>query len=303
MSSWKNMKPLNKGIILIILSAFFFALMMMFVRLAGDLPSVQKSFFRNFVAFFFAGAILIKNHTGLKLQKKAFVPLFLRSLFGTLGILCNFYALDHLDLADASILNKMSPFFAIVFSIFLLKEKIKPVQMLIVTGALVGAMCVVKPSFSNVSTIPALLALCGGMCAGLAYTFVRMLGQRGVKGPIIVCFFSGFSCLVTLPLLILDFTPMSLVQLAMLILAGLSAAGGQFTITSAYCYAPAKDVSVYDYSQIIFTAAIGFVVFGQIPDRLSWVGYAIICLMAVLMFIYNKKRDEKADALKKVEEN
>ena len=89
----------------------------------------------------------------------------------------------------------------------------------------------------------------------------------------------------------------------MLILAGLSAAGGQFTITSAYCYAPAKDVSVYDYSQIIFTAAIGFVVFGQIPDRLSWVGYAIICLMAVLMFIYNKKRDEKADALKKVEEN
>lgn len=303
MSSWKNMKPLNKGIILIILSAFFFALMMMFVRLAGDLPSVQKSFFRNFVAFFFAGAILIKNHTSLKLPKKTFVPLFLRSLFGTLGILCNFYALDHLDLADASILNKMSPFFAIVFSIFLLKEKIKPVQMLIVTGALVGAMCVVKPSFSNVSTIPALLALCGGMCAGLAYTFVRMLGQRGVKGPVIVCFFSGFSCLVTLPLLILDFTPMSLVQLAMLILAGLSAAGGQFTITSAYCYAPAKDVSVYDYSQIIFTAAIGFVVFGQIPDRLSWVGYAIICLMAVLMFIYNKKRDEKADALKKVEEN
>lgn len=303
MSSWKNMKPLNKGIILIILSAFFFALMMMFVRLAGDLPSVQKSFFRNFVAFFFAGAILIKNHTGLKLPKKAFGPLFLRSLFGTLGILCNFYALDHLDLADASILNKMSPFFAIVFSIFLLKEKIKPVQMLIVTGALVGAMCVVKPSFSNVSTIPALLALCGGMCAGLAYTFVRMLGQRGVKGPVIVCFFSGFSCLVTLPLLILDFTPMSLVQLVMLILAGLSAAGGQFTITSAYCYAPAKDVSVYDYSQIIFTAAIGFVVFGQIPDRLSWVGYAIICLMAVLMFIYNKKRDEKADALKKVEEN
>lgn len=303
MSSWKNMKPLNKGIILIILSAFFFALMMMFVRLAGDLPSVQKSFFRNFVAFFFAGAILIKNHTGLKLPKKAFGPLFLRSLFGTLGILCNFYALDHLDLADASILNKMSPFFAIVFSIFLLKEKIKPVQMLIVTGALVGAMCVVKPSFSNVSTIPALLALCGGMCAGLAYTFVRMLGQRGVKGPVIVCFFSGFSCLVTLPLLILDFTPMSLVQLAMLILAGLSAAGGQFTITSAYCYAPAKDVSVYDYSQIIFTAAIGFVVFGQIPDWLSWVGYAIICLMAVLMFIYNKKRDEKAEALKKVEEN
>ncbi|MEE1075860.1 MAG: DMT family transporter [Acutalibacteraceae bacterium] len=293
MDKWKKLKPLYKGIILIILSAFFFALMNMFVRLSGDLPSVQKSFFRNFVAFFFAGAVLIKERNNIHIPKNAVVPLLLRSGFGTIGILCNFYAIDQLALADASILNKMSPFFAILFSIFLLKEKIKPLQMLIVCGAFVGALCVIKPSFANTATIPALIGLCGGMCAGLAYTLVRMLGQRGVKGAIIVCFFSGFSCLVTLPFLIFSFTPMSWLQLVFLLLAGLSAAGGQFTITSAYHHASAKDVSVYDYSQIIFSASLGFFVFGQIPDWLSWLGYAIICSMAILMFIYNKKKNSK----------
>ena len=83
---------------------------------------------------------------------------------------------------------------------------------------------------------------------------------------------------------------MSSKQLVILILAGLAAAGGQFTITAAYCYAPAKDVSVYDYSQIIFAAGLGFIVFGQIPDLLSITGYIIIVSMAILMFVYNKKK-------------
>ncbi|MBQ5565761.1 MAG: DMT family transporter [Clostridia bacterium] len=284
-----NINTLYKGMVLIISSAFFFALMNMFVHLSGELPSVQKSFFRNFVALIFAGIILLKDRKSVKMQKDAVVPLLLRSLFGTIGILCNFYALDKLDLADASILNKMSPFFAIIFSIFILKEKIKPLQMLIVFGALIGAMCVVKPGFGNSLTVPALIALCGGMCAGFAYTMVRLLGQRGVKGAVIVFVFSGFSCLVTMPVLIFRYVPMTIHQLIILILAGLSAAGGQFTITAAYCYAPAKDISVYDYSQIIFAAALGYFVFGQIPDWLSWLGYAIIVLMAIAMFFYNKK--------------
>ncbi|MEF2919879.1 MAG: DMT family transporter [Acutalibacteraceae bacterium] len=293
---WKTLNPLYKGVILIICSAFFFALMNMFVRLSGDLPSVQKSFFRNLIAFFFAGAVLIKDKEKITLQKDAIVPLLLRSVFGTVGILCNFYAIDQLALADASILNKMSPFFAIIFSIFLLKEKLKLTQALIVFGAFIGALCVIKPDLANAQTIPALIGLCGGMCAGMAYTLVRILGQKGVKGGVIVCFFSGFSCLVTLPFLIFSFTPMATQQLVALLLAGLSAAGGQFTITSAYCYAPAKDVSVYDYSQIIFSASLGFFVFGQIPDWLSWVGYGIICAMAILMFIYNKNKSLKKES-------
>ena len=84
---------------------------------------------------------------------------------------------------------------------------------------------------------------------------------------------------------------MTLVQLLMLLLAGTAAAGGQFAITRAYIYAPAKQISVYDYSQIVFSAILGFIIFGQIPDGFSFLGYFIIIAMAVWMFIYNKRED------------
>lgn len=282
-----NIKKQYKGILYIVLSAFCFALMNMFVRMSGDLPSIQKSFFRNFVAAVFACIILLKGRIPLRCKRENLLDLVLRSVFGTVGILCNFYAVDHLVLSDASMLNKMSPFFAVLFSFLILKEKVTVPQAFFVAGAFIGSMFVVKPTFSNMDLLPSLIGLFGGICAGAAYTMVRKLGEKGEKGPFIVFFFSSFSCLVTLPWLIFDYHPMSGMQILILLLAGLSAAGGQFSITAAYCYAPAREISVYDYSQIIFSAALGFVVFGQIPDALSWLGYGIICLMAVAMFIYN----------------
>lgn len=283
-----------KGILLIVLSAFCFALMSMFVRLAGDVPSVQKSFFRNIVAAVFAAVILLRAHTRPRLTRDAWVYLLLRAFFGTLGILCNFYAVDRLVLADASILNKMSPFFAILCSYFVLKEKITPARMAIVLGAFIGSLFVIKPSFQNTSLLPALVGLLGGLGAGVAYTMVRKLGQLGVKGPFIVFFFSAFSCLVTLPYLIFNYHPMSASQLIFLLLAGLSATGGQFTITAAYIYAPAREISVYDYSQIIFSSMLGFFVFGQTPDVWSVVGYVLIVSMAVVMFLYNTRKSKDA---------
>lgn len=276
-----------KGILYIVLSAFSFAFMNAFVRLAGDLPSIQKSFFRNLVALIFAAIVLKRSKIGFSYKKENLKPLILRSTFGTLGILCNFYAIDKLVLADASMLNKMSPFFAILFSYILLKEKIDWVQAISVAGAFVGSLFIIKPSFHNVELIPALAGFAGGMAAGAAYTFVRILGQKGEKGPFIVFFFSSFSCVTTLPFLIFQYHAMSLTQVIYLLLAGLAAAGGQFAITAAYCYAPAKEISIYDYSQIIFSAILGFFLFGQIPDFYSGLGYVIICGMAIFMFLYN----------------
>ena len=289
----KIMSKRYRGIVYIILSAFCFAFMNMFVRMAGGLPSVQKSFFRNFVAAVFAFAILLKDRVPFRCRRGNLVYLLLRAGFGTLGILCNFYAIDHLVLADASMLNKMSPFFAVLFSFLILKEKVTAPQALIVAGAFAGSMFVVKPTFSNMDLVPSVIGLIGGICAGAAYTMVRKLGENGERGPFIVFFFSMFSCMVTAPWLIFDFHPMTPGQLAALLMAGLSAAGGQFSITAAYTYAPAREISVYDYSQIIFAAFLGFVVFGQVPDMLSWLGYGIICTMAVVMFIYNTRQDHK----------
>ena len=210
------MKSRYKGIVFIVCSAFCFALMNLFVRLSGDLPSIQKSFFRNLVAFFFALILMKRDHVGFSGKKENLWQLILRSTFGTIGILCNFYAVDHLVLADASMLNKMSPFFAILFSFLILKEKVKPAQAVIVAGAFAGSLFIIKPSPLNMELVPALIGLLGGMSAGAAYTFVRSLGIRGEKGPFIVCFFSGFSCLVTLPYLLVRFHGMTWAQLGFL---------------------------------------------------------------------------------------
>ncbi|ADZ84519.1 DMT family transporter [Cellulosilyticum lentocellum] len=276
-----------KGILYILLAAFCFALMNTFVRLSGDLPSIQKSFFRNFVALLAAAFILKRSKIGFSFKKENFTLLLLRATCGTVGILCNFYAVDHLLLSDASMLNKMSPFFVIIFSYLFLKEKVNWVQSLAVIGAFIGSLFIIKPSFSNLDLVPSLIGLLGGIGAGAAYTAVRSLGQRGEKGPFIVFFFSSFSCLVTLPFLIFQYHEMSLLQIGYLLFAGLAATGGQFAITAAYCYAPAKEISVYDYSQVIFAAILGFILFGQIPDLYSGLGYIIICGMAVFMFLYN----------------
>lgn len=281
-----------RGMIMIILSAFFFACMNVSVRLAGDLPSVQKSFFRNLVAAVFAAIILLRKHTAPNVQKSQWLPLFLRCTFGTLGILCNFYAIDHLLVADASILNKLSPFFAIIFSILLLKEKISPTQGLCVLLAFVGCLFVVKPGFHNAALIPALIGVCGGLGAGIAYTMVREMGTHGVKGPVIVFYFSCFSCVVVIPWIVFHYQPMTLQQLLTLLLAGLFAAGGQFTITAAYTYAPAGKISIFDYSQIIFATLLGFVLFSEIPDTYSLIGYTLIILASVGNFIYNSKKQK-----------
>lgn len=283
-------KPKNKymGIICIILSAFCFAFMSVFVRLSGDLPTIQKTFFRNFIALFFALLILKKEHIPFRTaHKNNRLVIFVRALAGTIGMLFNFYAIDHMVLSDASMLNKMSPFFVIIFSFIFLKERLTAFQAITVICAFIGSLFIIKPSFSNVEFFPAIIGFLGGMGAGLAYTCVRYLGQHGEKGAYIVAYFSAFSCIFCLPFMIADFHPMSLSQLLCLLGAGAAAAGGQFTITAAYTYAPAREISVYDYSQLIFTTILGYVLFGDVPDRWSFFGYAVIILMAVLVFVYN----------------
>ncbi len=189
-------------------------------------------------------------------------------------------------------LNKMSPFFAIVFSYFLLKEKVTPVQILAVLGAFAGSLLIIKPSFDFAKVLPASIGLLGGIMAGSAYTCVRMLGKRGVPGSFIVVFFSAFSCLATLPNLIFNYEPMSLYQWAMLILAGVSASTHPVLQPPTALHRPDR-LSVYDYSQVVFSAILGFFVFHQIPDQWSVLGYVIIIAIAVAMAVYNNRRDNQ----------
>lgn len=271
----------TQGILFITASAFCFALMNLFIRLTGDVPTLQKCFFRNFFALLVAGGTLLKSRTPLKIGKGNLKYLLIRSVAGGLGMVCNFYAVDHIPISDASMLNKLSPFFAIIFSYFILNERASAFEWGAVAVAFTGALFVVKPHF-DLTVIPALAGVLGGLGAGLAYTNVRKLGLRGENSMIIVAFFSGFTTLCLLPVLLLCYAPMTGRQWMFLVLTGVAAAGGQICITKAYAKAAAKEISVFDFSIVIFAALLGFCFLGQRPDWLSVVGYVIIIGTAVV---------------------
>jgi len=276
------------GIIYILTSALCFALMNLFIRLTGDVPTMQKCFFRNFFALVVAVVTLMKTKTPFRIGEGNTKYLVARSLAGGIGMVGNFYAVDHMAISDASMLNKLSPFFAIIFSAFVLKEVANRFEWFSVVVAFIGALFVVKPSFSF-EVVPALFGVMGGLGAGFAYTNVRMLGIRGENSMIIVAFFSGFTTIMLAPFFIIGYAPMSGVQWLFCVLTGIAAAGGQICITKAYANAPAKEISVYDFSIVIFAAILGMLFLGQMPDVFSVIGYVIIIGIAVVKWRVSKK--------------
>ncbi|HBI92227.1 MAG: DMT family transporter [Terrisporobacter othiniensis] len=279
-----------KGIFFIILSAFGFAVMSAFIKLSGDLPNMQKVFFRNLVAAIIALFLIIKHRGSFTGKKENRKILIYRSIFGTIGVIFNYYAIDKLVLSDANMLNKISPFLVVIFCALILKEKINSKQILAIIVAFIGALFIIKPTF-DVRVVPYMIGFLSAVFAALAYTFVRMLGNKE-EYYTIVFFFSTFSLITVLPMFLMVYEPMTPVQFIYLILAGVFASLGQFGVTLAYKYAPAKEISIFDYSNIIFSAILSIFLFGVYPDSLSIVGYFIIFAAALYMFLYNKRQDK-----------
>lgn len=261
--------------------------MTLFVKLSGELPSIQKTFFRNIVSAVIAFFFVIYHRESLFGKKENQIVLLGRSIFGTLGIVFLFYAIDHLVMSDADMLNKMSPFLVIIFSAIFLKEKVLPFQIVTIVFAFIGMLLIVKPSFS-VDVMPYMVGVMSAIFAAAAYTLLRVLGNRE-KFYTVVFYFSFFSTVVLLPFLIIFYEPMTAQQWTYLLLAGVFATVGQFGITLAYKYAPAKDISIFTYSTVIFTTILSFTVFGEGPDKLSIIGYAVILSSMVYMFLKGRK--------------
>ena len=298
------MKPLNThppksertlGILCILCAAFCFSLMSVFIRLAGDLPTMQKIFFRNLVAAVAAFLMLAREGNGYRIRRDCLGGHAARCITGFIGMIANFWAIDHIGIADANMLNKLSPFFAILMSMLVLREYPKRVDILSVVVAFIGAVFVVRPG-AGLASLPALVGVLGGLGAGTAYTFVRQMTQKGERGTEIVMVFSLFTCVMSVPFFLISYQPMTAMQWVYLLLAGCAAAGGQLSITAAYRHAPAKEISVFDYSQIVYAALWGFFLFGEIPDAMSIIGYVIIIGAAVFRCLYNLRADRRAAA-------
>ncbi len=272
---------------LMLISSIGFSVMTLFVKLSGDLPAIQKTFFRNFVSAMIALVFVVYNKESLFGKKENQLVLLGRSIFGTIGIIFLFYAIDHLVMSDADMLNKMSPFLVIILSGIFLREKILPFQMVTIIVAFIGMLFIVKPTFS-IDVTPYAIGVLSAIFAAAAYTLLRVLGNRE-KYYTVVFYFSFFSTVVLLPFLIFFYEPMTGKQLAYLLLAGFFATIGQFGITLAYKYAPARDISIFTYSTVIFTTILSFMIFSEGPDLFSLIGYIFILGAMIYMFFKGRK--------------
>ena len=193
MAADPSASSLRKGIFFLVTSAFGFALMGMFVHLAdfhgGHISAIQKSCFRNLVALALAAALFARGRARRtkssserqdgasaaiiqrKRGPKVWALLMARAVFGTVGIFGNFYALSHMPVADALMLNKLSPFFTVLFSWLFIHERITVRQALGLMVAFAGAVCVVKPGFGAVDLLPAICGVVGGIGAFLGDFF------------------------------------------------------------------------------------------------------------------------------------
>ena len=284
------MDKTSKGVLLILFSSLCFAVMNLLINMAGALPAMQKSFFRNFFALIYPIILLKKNNISFIPPKGSLKLLLLRSTAGAIGLISAFYAIDKMQLADYTILGKLAPFSTIFFSYLILKEKIGSIHIIAILTTLIGTVFVVKPTMTTIISLPALLCLVNATLSGVAYTLIRKLGQKNVPSCYIVFFFTLCCTFVTFPLALADFQMMTIKQLLLLICSALLSSMGQISMTAAYNAAPSKSISIFEYTQVIFAAILAFVFLSQLPDIYSLIGYYIISLAAFTLYLYNRKR-------------
>lgn len=291
----KEKRELNQkevAIAWMLLSALSFALMGAMVKLASAVPVIEKVFFRNLITFCLMLAIIIKNRENPFKQGEAKKYLIFRSLAGLAGVVLYFYAISNMTLADSTMLNKLSPFFVILFAGIFLKEGFSVRKILIILIAFLGALLIIKPQF-DLSIIPATAGFLSAIFAGLAYTIVRFLKDKA-SSSMIVFYFSAISVIGSLPLMIPYFVMPDIVTLILLIGIGIFAGIGQISLTKAYHLAPASEISIYNYASILFATIIGVVIGDSFPDIYSIMGGIIIFFTAYYNFLWMKKKSSLA---------
>lgn len=280
-----------KAIGYMICASLFFALMGATVKLSGDLPVFEKVFFRNLISLFITYALIRKTNVSLFGKRENQKYLLLRSLLGLTGVVLSFYAINNMYLADSSMLNKLSPFFTTLCAWIFLKERLSKAQVPALITVFMASLLIIKPRLSF-EMIPALSGFISAICAGSAYATVRFLREKEDPSTI-VFYFSFVSVAGMLPLLALDFKIPTLTQLFYLAGTGITAVIFQLFMTAAYKYAPASEVSLYDYLSIVFSSILGYIIWSEVPDILSVVGGLLIISTGFVMYFYDNKVQKK----------
>ncbi len=279
----------TKGAILMCTSAFLFSAMQIPIKLSGTtIPIMEQVFFRNIVTLILSFVLIMKSGGSLFGTKKNQLLLFVRSAFGFLGLVTQFYAVAHANQGDVTTMMKLSPFMITLWAAIFLKEKIRKVQIPALLTAFVGAAFVANPAF-NSNLFPLFMAFLCALFSSVSYTLLAYFKNK-VDGMTIIMHFSTFCVLASIPFMIFDFAVPSFSELLLLILIGLFGGFGQIALTYSYRMATAAEISIYNYSGIVFSIVLGYIFLGEVLDFTSVIGCALVIAAALITYIFSGEK-------------
>lgn len=275
------------AVLLMILSALSFSIMQIVVKISSaNIPLMEQVFARNFITLLISLTVMIKNKERIFPHKNNIISIIARAIFGYLGVVTFFYATNNMLLADASVLQRTSPFWATLFAFIISKEKVLKIQWFALIIAIIGSIFIIKPKMnSNLTT--SLIALSAAIFAGIAYAIIGSLKGKE-SNSLIIFYFSLISCLLSL-IYFKSFVVPNLYDLIALILIGIFAGLGQFFLTVSYKKAPVSTVSIFNYSGVIFSYLFSVFILNEILDAYSIFGTILTVLAALMVYFYRKK--------------
>ncbi len=247
------------------------------VKWTGErgIPVFEIILFRNLFAFVPLGFYIWRT-TGFEVLKtrRPFGHLT-RSTIGLTGMLCGFSAVQHLPLTEATALQFTSPLFMTALSALLLGEVVGRHRWAAVVVGFIGVLLMARPIPGEMDVTGVTLGILSALGAAGAMVAIRQISDTE-RGPTIVFYFTLGGVALGLAGSAFHWVTPDPLTLAMLILAGLIGGVGQLLLTEALRNAPIGVVAPFDYTQLVWAALLGLVIWGELPHPLTLVGAVIV---------------------------
>jgi len=272
---------MQRGALMMMLSALAFSVMTVLVKLAGErLPSQELVVARAIVSLVLSWSLLRRAGVSPWGHDKRW--LWIRGALGFAGLSCVYGAVTHLPLAEATILQYLYPAITALLAGVFLGEAISRRIIAATAASLAGVLLVARPTLLFDGVAPPLdpfwvgVAMCGAACSAAAYVVVRKLSQSGEDPLVIVFYFPLITIPLALPTMLPNFVWPEGTEWLILLGIGVATQIGQVSLTRGLAVLPAAQGTAFSYLQVAFAIIWGAVVFGEIPDALALAGGALV---------------------------
>ncbi|MFV5264361.1 DMT family transporter [Acinetobacter courvalinii] len=274
------------------ISALLFSVMGICIRYASHtVDNYTIVFFRNVVGLILFLPFIFKQGIGFVKTEKLWMHTW-RSIVGLAAMYGFFYAIAHLKLSNAMVFTYSSPIFIPLIAWLFLKEKVTTAMLCAAGLGFIGVFCVAKPDQGLLNWI-SIVGISSSLLASMAFVTVRALTQTEPPERIVFYFCLIGSLLSVIPMFWV-WRPYHLHELFFLVAAGVLANVSQIFMSHAYRLAPAGQIAPVNYIAIIFAGIWGFLLWKEVPDLYSVIGFGII-LLAILLcspLIQSKKQTQ-----------